>query len=421
MRNHQITGIESRDVRFPLPEGAGSDAVHSGSEYAFATTLITTTTGYYGTGIVLTLGNGNELVCRAIEMLGKRLAGRDAEELMASFGETARLLADDPQLRWLGPHKGVVHLALASITNACFDLWAKLRDVPLWRLLLDLTPGQLVKLLDLSYLEDVLTSEDAVSFLESEMPKRGGREPILQHGYPGYDTSVGWMQYSDEKVKKLAQQALDGGFRAFKLKVGSADGIRDLRRAFMLRELAGSDAMIMLDANQQWTLPVALKMCRELAPMTPYFVEEPTHPDDVLAHRMLAEAIAPTRIALGEHVPNRILFKNMMRAGALHFVQADCTRLAGISEFLAVSLLARKFGLSIVPHVGDMGQIHQHLVLFNHVALGDEVLFLESIPHLRKHFITPARVENGVYITPELAGSSSDLHGVRPAVAPVSR
>src|SRR5438552_3621659 len=200
MHDERITALETRDVRFPLPEGAGSDAVHSNSEYAFATTLITTATKDFGTGIVLTLGNGNQLVCRAIEMLGEKLIGRDIEELMSNFGETSRQLADDPQLRWLGPHKGVVHLALASITNACFDLWAKVHGIPLWRLLLDLTPERLLNLLDLSYLEDALTPADAIALLNSQLPARGAREHILQHGYPGYDTSVGWFQYGDDKV-----------------------------------------------------------------------------------------------------------------------------------------------------------------------------------------------------------------------------
>jgi L-fuconate dehydratase len=349
-------------------------------------------------------------------MLGARLVGRDVEELMSSFGHVSRQLANDPQLRWLGPHKGVVHLALASITNACFDVWAKMRAVPLWRLLLDLTPHQVLDLLDLSYLEDVLTREDALSLLASEMSARAARERILQHGYPGYDTSVGWFQFGDDKVKTLAQQAIQRGFRAFKLKVGSEDGSRDLRRAFMLRELAGSEATIMLDANQQWTYPKALTMCRELAAMSPYFVEEPTHPDDIHAHAKLAWEIAPVRIALGEHVPNRVMFKNMMQAGAVHFVQVDCTRVAGISEFLAVSLLARRYGLPVVPHVGDMGQIHQHLVLFNHIALGHDALFLEYIPHLREHFVIPTQVENGRYLTAQSPGSSSDLCGVSPAL-----
>ena len=414
MTPHRIVSLETRDVHFPLEGGAGTDAVHSGAEYAFATTLLATENGMFGTGIALTLGRGNTLVCEAIEMLGPRLVGREIEELMAGFGEVTRQLADDPQLRWLGPHKGVVHLALASVTNACFDLWANARGVPLWRLLLDLTPQQVVDLLDLSYLEHILTPEEAINLLRKHFLERSAREAILQHGYPGYDTSVGWFKYEDTQIKQLARNALEQGFRAFKLKVGSRDGARDVRRAIMLREVVGPEALIMLDANQQWSLATALKICREFKAILPYFIEEPTHPDDIAAHKLLAEVIAPTRIALGEHVANRVLFHNFMQAGAVHVVQADCTRLAGVSEFLTVSLLARKFGLPVVPHVGDMGQIHQHLVLFNHIALGHEALFLEHIPHLREHFVVPAKVEQGLYATPEAAGSSSALHGVVP-------
>jgi len=401
-------------VRFPLEQGAGSDAVHSGAEYAFATTLLGSDEKIFGTGIVLTLGLGNQLVCEAIEWLGQELIGREIEELMADFGAVTQKLAQHPQLRWLGPHKGVVHLALASLTNACFDLWAKSRGVPLWRLLLDLDARKVVGLLDLSYLEEVLTQDEAEEILRKHMGSRRERNGILERGYPGYDTSVGWFQYEDNQVKDLARQAMEKGFHAFKLKVGSRDGERDKRRAFMLRELAGANALIMLDANQQWTLPRALEMCQKLRDMSPYFVEEPTHPDDIQAHRTLAEAIKPTPIALGEHVPNRIMFKNFMQAEAVHIVQVDCTRVAGISEFLTVSLLARKFGLRVVPHVGDMGQIHQHLVLFNHIAMGHEAVFLECIPHLQPHFVNPAHIENGVYVTPQLPGSSSDLKGVRP-------
>jgi L-fuconate dehydratase len=411
---HRITSLETRDVRFPLEQGAGSDAVHSGAEYAFATALLGCDKKVFGTGIVLTLGLGNQLVCEAIEWLGKELIGQEIEELMADFGAVTHKLAQHPQLRWLGPHKGVVHLALASLTNACFDLWAKSRGVPLWRLLLDLDAGKVVDLLDLSYLEDVLTRDEAEAVLRKHVSSRGERKGILQSGYPGYDTSVGWFQYEDSQVKDLARQAMEKGFHAFKVKVGSRDGQRDMRRAFMLRELAGANALIMLDANQQWTLPRALEMCQKLRDMSPYFVEEPTHPDDIRAHRTLAEAIKPIPIALGEHVPNRIMFKNFMQAEAVQIVQVDCTRVAGISEFLTVSLLARKFGLRVVPHVGDMGQIHQHLVLFNHIAMGHEAVFLECIPHLQPHFVNPAHIENGVYVTPQVPGSSSDLKGVRP-------
>lgn len=414
MHAHHIASIHAPDVRFALPAGAGTDSVHSGTEYAFATTLLETDNNEFGTGIVLTLGRGNELVCDAIQMLADTLVGRDIEELMSGFGGVSRDMSQHPQLRWLGPHKGVVHLALASITNACFDLWAKARQVPLWRLLLDLSPKQIVDLLDLSYLEDVFTPVDAAKILETNLPSRPAREAILRNGYPGYDTSVGWFQYDDADVKRLAKEALDLGFHAFKLKVGSRDGQRDLRRAFMLRELA-VNATIMLDVNQQWSLPTALEMCRELSAMRPFFVEEPTHPDDIQAHRQLAAAISPIRIALGEHVPNRVMFKNFLQAGAVHIVQPDCTRVAGISEFLTVSLLAKKFGLPVVPHVGDMGQIHQHLVFFNHVGIGHEALFLECIPHLRDHFVQPATVANGVYMPPQEPGCSSDLKGVMPS------
>jgi L-fuconate dehydratase len=400
-------------VRFPLEHGAGSDAVHSGAEYAFATTLLACDKKLFGTGIVLTLGTGNELVCPAIELLGQELVGWEIEQLMAEFGVISQRLAQHPQLRWLGPHKGVVHLALASLTNACFDLWAKSRSVPLWRLLLDLDIKTVVNLLDLSYLEDVLTRDEAEGILWRHTSSRAEREAVLRNGYPGYDTSVGWFQYEDAQVKELARQAMERGFSAFKLKVGSRDRERDVRRAHMLRDLAGPDALIMLDANQQWTLPTALEMCQALRDVSPYFIEEPTHPDDIQAHRTLTEAIRPIPLALGEHVPNRIMFKNFMQAKAVHIVQVDCTRVAGISEFLAVSLLARKFGLKVVPHVGDMGQIHQHVVLFNHIAMGHEALFLECIPHLQPHFVNPARIENGVYLTPQEPGCSSDLKGVR--------
>ena len=415
MNQLRITSLETHDVRFPLAPGAGSDAVHSGAEYAFATTLLGSDSRLFGTGIVLTLGTGNQIICEVIELLGKELVGREIEELMSEFGNVSQRLSQHAQLRWLGPQKGVVHLALASLTNACFDLWAKSRGVPLWRLLLDLTPKQVVAVLDLSYLEDVLSREDAEALLSTHTGSRAERESISSAGYPGYDTSVGWFQYDDDRVKELTRQAIDRGFHAFKLKVGSPDGARDIRRASMLRELAGSKALIMVDANQQWTPPRAFEMCRELRAINPFFVEEPTHPDDIHAHAALADEIKPIPIALGEHVPNRIMFKNFMEASAVQIVQVDCTRVAGISEFLSVSLMARKFGLRVVPHVGDMGQIHQHLVLFNHIALGHEALFLECIPHLQQHFVSPARVENGVYVTPQTPGSSSDLKDVRPA------
>lgn len=404
-----IQSVRSIDASFALPPGVGSDSVHTSSRYGMAVTRLATDKRLSGTGIALTLGDGNRLVCDAIDLLARPLAGREIGELMANFGVLSQKIADDPSLRWLGPHKGVVHLALASITNACFDLWAKSRGVPLWELLLCLEPEELVATLDLTYVEDVLSKEDALAILRANAATRGQRERILQSGYPGYDTSVGWMAYEDCKVRELTQRAMDRGFRAFKLKVGSADESRDLRRATMLREIVGETGILMFDANQRWSLPEAVRICGELSKLQPLWIEEPTHPDDIYAHAVLSRAIAPVKIAAGEHIPNRILFKNFLHYGGVHFVQADCTRLAGVSEFLTVSLIAKKYELPVVPHVGDMGQLHQHLVLFNHIALDQKRVFLEYIPHLRDHFVFPAQVSGGFYKTPQEPGASTDL------------
>jgi L-fuconate dehydratase len=409
MKPISILRVETEDRRFPLEGGAGTDAVHQITEYSFAVTRLVTDAGLSGSGIVLTLGTGNEVVCQVIALLGKLLPKAPIDELMADFGNLSRALADNPSLRWLGPHKGVVHLALASLTNACFDLWAKARGVPLWKLLLDLTPAEVVSLLDLSYLEEDLTADGALRILQEEQKTRADREPLLARGYPGYDTSVGWFQYDDAQLRENARHALGSGFRALKLKVGSKDASRDVRRATLLRELAGPDCQLMIDANQQWSVQQAESVCEQMRGLDLFWIEEPTHPDDVQGHVKLARRLAPMRLALGEHVPNRVLFRNFMACGAMHFVQADATRLAGVSEFLAVSLLARKYGLPVVPHVGDMGQIHQHLVLFNHVALGHEALFLEYIPHLRQYFLHPAQVEHGIYRTPQEPGLSCDF------------
>lgn len=409
MAARSIDRIATLDARYPLPHGAGSDAVHTTPEYCLAVTHLGSSGRISGTGFALTLGVGNHLVCQAIELLAKPLLGQPIDDLMADFGSTLQRMADDPVLRWLGPHKGIVHLALASITNACFDFWAKTRGLPLWRLLLDLSPEQMVRLLDLSYLEDVLDERGAVALLRNEMSTRRERETVLQSGYPGYDTSIGWMAYDDAKVKDLTMRAMDKGFTAFKLKVGSTDHSSDLRRATMLRECVGDAGTIMFDANQQWRPTAARLMCRKLVRLSPLWIEEPTHPDDLMMHAMLNRDIAPHKIAAGEHIPNRVVFKNFIEAKAMHYVQADCTRLAGVSEFLTVSLLARKLNLPIVPHVGDMGQVHQHLVIFNHIALGHELMFLEHIPHLQSHFVFPAQVERGHYRIPQEPGSSTDL------------
>jgi L-fuconate dehydratase len=404
-----IKTVSTRDVRYPIGSGHGSDAIHRDPVYSYAVTLLADDHGTIGTGLAFTLGEGTQLVCQAAQFYANHLVGQDIERLMANFGSWQRRMADEQQLRWLGPHKGVVQLALASVTNACWDLWAKSRDLPLWKLLLELAPEQILATLDLSYLEDELDRDQALTILSQHEFTRIQREGVLRKGYPGYDTSVGWFNYGDEEIRENCRRALGAGFTAMKLKVGSRDPERDFRRASIVREIAGDDVRVMLDANQQWTLLQAIDICQRFRDLNPFWIEEPTHPDDVRAHKTLADTIAPLKLALGEHVPNRVVFKNYLQANCVGFVQVDALRVAGVSEFLAVSLLCKKFGIPVVPHVGDMGQLHQHLVLFNHIALDHEAIFLEHIPHLREHFAHPVRVEGGVYRTPQAPGASCDL------------
>ena len=315
MANVSITAVQSHDMRYELEAGAGADSVHSDPQYSYAVTRLETDAGISGTGLAFTLGGGNDLVCRAIDALAADLVGEDIEALMADFRAAYSRILEHPQYRWLGPHKGVVHLALSSIVNACFDLWAKSRGKPLWQLLLDLSPRDLLATLNFRYIEDLLDEDGARRILEAEMPKRAARMGILERGYPGYDTSIGWIQYADDEVKRKIIESLERGFGAVKLKVGSADPQRDIRRAYMVRETVGDEARVMLDCNQQWTLPQAIDMCRELRGMNPYWIEEPTHPDDVLAHQTLARAIAPLKLAIGEHLPQSAAVQELFAGG----------------------------------------------------------------------------------------------------------
>ena len=404
-----IAAIMTQDARFPMGEGAGTDAVHGNPVYSYAVTLLETDSDHTGFGGAFTLGAGNDVVSHLAQELSRPLVGREIEELMSQWGEVSRQIADHPQYRWLGPHKGAVHLALASITNACFDLWAKSRGVPLWQLLLDLSPKDIVALLDLSYVEDELDAEQALALLHATHSTRELRRDVLDAGYPAYDTSVGWFNYNNGTIANNVRRAIDNGFTAMKLKVGSKDLQCDLDRVNLIRDIGGDDITLMVDVNQQWAWPAAMTACRALADLGVYWIEEPTQPDDVLGHQRLAQEIAPTMIAAGEHIANRILFKNFMQAGGAQVIQVDAMRVAGISEFITVALLAKKFGLTVIPHVGDMGQIHQHLVLFNHIALDLPCAFLEVIPHLASAFQEPAIVKDGRYQTPRMPGSSFDL------------
>ena len=396
------------DVRFNLENGAGSDAVHTTPTYAYAVCKLQTDANIEGVGLAFTLGMGNDLVCQAIDYLVKHVEGKEINELMSNFGETYKAMADDPNFRWLGPHKGVVHLALASIVNACYDLWAKSMGVPLWKLLIDLSPEELVNTLDFSYYEDVLTKAEATTLLTTQTIGKEERKKILKIGYPGYDTSIGWFNYSDEKVVTNIKKAMDNGFTAMKLKVGSKDADRDIRRARLVRKTAGDNAIIMFDANQQWNLPQAITICEKLKELNPFWIEEPTHPDDIQAHVDLAHAVS-VKLALGEHVPNKMMFKNFIRSGCMDFNQVDAVRVGGISEFILISLLSKKYNIPVVPHVGDMGQIHQHLVLFNHITVGHPALLLEHIPHLKDYFKFPVKISDGYYQIPQEPGMSADL------------
>ena len=326
MTSTVIKRIETYDKRYKLEAGEGADSVHSDPEYSYAVTKLVTDTDLDGIGLAFTLGGGNDLVCQAIDQLASILVGYEIESLMAEFGEVYAQMLDHPQYRWLGPHKGVVHLALSSIVNACFDLWAKSRDVPLWKLLIDLSPQDILNTLHLRYVEDVLTPEEALNILETGKAASQARLPILDSGYPGYDTSIGWFQYSDDTIKDNIVKSLDKGFDAVKLKVGSVEAERDIRRANLVRETVGDDVRVMLDANQQWTLSQAIRICHEFEKMNPYWIEEPTHPDDVLAHQTLARAISPIKLALGEHVPNQVIFKNYLQAGTAGLLCSPCRR-----------------------------------------------------------------------------------------------
>lgn len=404
-----IKSIEIKDKRYTLSEGVGSDATHTSPQYAYAVCCLKTDSKLTGIGLAFTLGTGTDLVCKAIEYLSVDLIGREIEELMSDFGNVYRKIVDSPSLRWLGPHKGIIHLAVAAIVNSCFDLWAKSRNVPLWKLLLDLSPEELVNTLDLSYFEEVLTRNQAITILRENHSTRDTRKDVLLTGYKGYDTSVGWFNFSDEKIVENTKLAMDNGFTALKLKVGSDDPTRDVRRAKLIRNTAGDNATIMVDANQKWSVPQALEVCKRLAEINPFWIEEPTHPDDIIGHQTIAREVAPLKIATGEHIPNKIIFKNFLQAKAMDFCQVDAVRVGGISEFLTISLLAKSMGIPVVPHVGDMGQIHQHLVLFNHIGMNHEHIFLEHIPHLKQYFVNPAVILNAHYQIPLIPGSSCDL------------
>jgi L-fuconate dehydratase len=410
-----ITAVTAHDVRFPTSLSMdGSDAMNKDGDYSAAYVVIhTDDPGLSGYGFTFTIGRGNDLCVEAARQRGLPLIGREVSQIVGDLGGIYRELQSDSQLRWLGPEKGVIHLALAAVMNAVWDLAARVAGVPLWRLLTDMTPEQLVDAADLRYLSDALTREEAIALLAELVPSREQRIAELeQTGYPCYTTSAGWLGYSDDKLRRLCQEAVDAGYRHVKLKVG-ADLEEDIRRLRIAREVIGPEANLMIDANQVWDVPQAIEWVNALAEFRPLWIEEPTSPDDVLGHAAIRRAVHPIGVASGEHGMNRVLFKQMFQAEALDYCQLDSARLGSVNEILAVYLLARKFGVPVCPHAGGVGlcELVQHLSVFDYVAVsGDlEGRVTEYVDHLHEHFADPCIVEGGAYRLPTAPGYSAEI------------
>jgi len=412
----KIIAFETRDVRFPTSQSLdGSDAMNADPDYSAAYLRVVTDAGdsLEGHGFVFTIGRGNDVEVAAIRSLAPWFLGRDVEAALADLGGLWRELVYDSQLRWLGPEKGVMHMAIGAAVNALWDLRAKREGVPLWRLLAGLSPEQLVDLVDFRYLSDALTRDEALAILRAAEPGRAEREAaLLAGGFPAYTTTPGWLGYSDEKLARLSREAVEEGFQQIKLKVG-ADRADDVRRLGIARETVGPDIRIAVDANQRWDRDEAIDWIRELAPFDLAWVEEPTNPDDVLAHAAIAAAIAPTPVATGEHGANRVMFKQFLQADALQVLQIDATRVAGVNENIAIMLLAAKFGVPVCPHAGGVGlcEIVQHLAMFDYLAVSGstERRMIEFVDHLHEHFVEPVEVHHGRYWAPRLPGSGAEM------------
>ena len=408
-----ISELTVLDIRFPTSRThAGTDSVHVDPDYSAAYVVLKTDAGLEGHGLTFTIGRGNEVVVAAIEAFRHLVVGERLEAIAEDFAGFWRRLASDSQLRWLGPEKGVIHLALAAVVNAVWDLYAKAERKPLWKLLADMTPRQLVSCIDFRYITDALTPDAAIDLLERHARTKADREAeLLRTGYPAYTTSVGWMGYSDDGVRALCRAALNEGWTHFKVKVGGrADD--DRRRVALVREAIGNDHTLMIDANQQWDVGTAIERATDLAVYRPWWLEEPTSPDDVLGHRTIADAIRPLGIgvATGEHCANRVLFKQLLQARAIDFCQIDSCRLGGVNENLAVILMAAAFGIRVCPHAGGVGlcEYVQHLSMFDYIAVSAtmEGRVIEYVDHLHEHFEDPVRIRAGRYLAPSKPGYS---------------
>ncbi|TCK74164.1 L-fuconate dehydratase [Acidipila rosea] len=414
MKEIRITNVRVIDLRFPTSrEQIGSDAVNKDPDYSAAYCILETDAGISGHGLTFTLGRGTELCAEALRYLAQPIVGRTLSSITEKMGAFSAEVVGDTQFRWLGPEKGVIHLAAAALINAVWDLYARVEGKPLWRLLAELSPTQIADAIDFRYITDVLTREEAIALLTE---RRAGYEERLKHlaatGYPAYTTSPGWFGFSDEKIIRLCNEALADGWTHFKLKVGG-DPADDLRRARLVRKCIGPDNKLMVDANQKWDVNEAIERTRSLSEVDLWWMEEPTSPDDILGHARIRREVRPVRIATGEHCHNRVMFKQLLQAEAIDVCQIDSCRLAGVSENLAVILMAAKFGVPVCPHAGGVGlcEYVQHLSAFDYLCVSTtmENRVTEFVDHLHEHFVDPVRIERGRYMLPQQPGYSIEI------------
>jgi L-fuconate dehydratase len=410
----RITDFEVLDLRFPTARAAiGTDAMHPDPDYSAAYVILKTDGGLEGHGLTFTIGRGNEVCVAAIEAFRHHVVGWALEDLTADLGTFWRRLAGDSQLRWLGPEKGVIHLSMAAVVNAVWDLYAKAERKPLWKLLADMSPEDVVRCIDFRYITDALTPAEAIDLMARVRSTKGDRErALLRSGYPAYTTSAGWIGYSDRRIREACHDAIDRGWTHFKVKVG-ASAEDDYKRVALVREAIGPDRILMIDANQRWDVQEAIARVGELAEFNLLWIEEPTSPDDVLGHAAIARAVAPIGVATGEHCANRVLFKQLLQAQAIGFCQIDSCRLGGVNENLAVILMAAKFGVPVCPHAGGVGlcELVQHLSMFDYIAVSGtlENRVTEFVDHLHEHFVDPVVIKDARYMPPLAPGYSAEI------------
>ena len=410
----RITSLSTYDLRFPTSASLdGSDAMNPDPDYSAAYVILATDSGIAGHGLTFTIGRGNDIVCKAIEALTARVTELDLDWIEENPGRFWRHMTGDSQLRWIGPDKGAMHLATGAVVNAVWDLLAKRAGKPVWRYVADMTPEQLVSIVDFRYLTDAITPDEALAiFREAEAGKAARIAELEANGYPCYTTSAGWLGYSNEKLTRLANEAVEAGFSHIKMKVGR-DLSDDIRRLEIVRSIMGPDRYLMIDANQVWEVGQAIDWVNELKRFNPYFIEEPTSPDDVEGHRKIREAIAPVKVATGEMCQNRILFKQFITRGAIDIVQIDACRIGGLNEVLSVLLMAAKYGLPVWPHAGGVGlcEYVQHLSMIDYLVVSGskDGRVIEYVDHLHEHFLEPCVIRNAAYMPPKLPGFSIEM------------